>query len=179
MKSYLKSFANSESMVQVVKVGVIGVANTVVSLILFRIFLVVLGGEAERTDGFDVQVFTATTLAFALTTLMSYVLNRRWTFQFDESTGGGSETAKFFAINGIALAVTWVVVNGANAVWGPLSDNELTVAYVAAAGLIILPKFAGYRDVVFRKALDGKSRGRDAATQSSTAEHPTDSPHTL
>jgi len=159
VRNYLRSFANSESMVQVVKVGVIGVLNTVVSLLLFRVLLVLFGGEAERTDGFDLSVFLATTIAFALTTLMSYMLNRRWTFQLDQATGGSGETAKFFAINGLALAVTNVIVSGTNAIWGPLSDNGLTIAYVAAAVLIILPKFAGYRDVVFRKAID-----RDSAT---------------
>jgi putative flippase GtrA len=164
MKNYLKTFANSESLVQVIKVGIIGVLNTVVSLVLFRVLLIVLGGEEERSGGFDLQVLLATVISFALTTLMSYMLNRRWTFQFDKATGGGSETVRFFAINGVALGVTTLVVNGANAVWGPLSDNALTVAYVAAAGLIILPKFAGYRDVVFRKALHASANDGDSAT---------------
>ena len=154
MKNYLKSFANSESFVQVIKVGVIGVLNTVVSLLLFSLLLILFGGESERTDGFELPVVAATTIAFALTTLMSYMLNRRWTFQLDNATGGGSETAKFFAINGVALLVTNVVVSGANSIWGPLSDNGLRIAYIGAAILIILPKFAGYRDVVFRKAID-------------------------
>lgn len=154
MKNYLKTFANSESMIQVIKVGIIGVVNTVVSIALFRLFLALFGGEAERVSGWDVRLFSATALAFALTTLLSYVLNRKWTFALDAATGTGRETAKFFAINGIALALTQVIVLGANAIWGPLSDTAATVAYVFAAGLIILPKFAGYRDVVFRKALD-------------------------
>jgi len=159
MKNYLRSFANSESLVQVVKVGIIGVLNTVVSLALFKVFLLVFGGEAERGDGLEPPVVAATTLAFAITTLMSYMLNRRWTFQLDESTGNKGETASFFAINGVALVVTNLVVSGANAIWGPLSDNQLTLAYVGAAVLIILPKFAGYRDVVFRKALSAESTG--------------------
>ena len=154
MKNYLKSFANSESMVQVIKVGLIGVLNTVVSLILLKLLLLAFGGEEGRSAGLDPDVILPTTIAFALTTLMSYVLNRRWTFQLDQSTGGSSETAKFFAINGVALVVTNLVVSGANSIWGPLSDLGLQVAYVAAAILIILPKFAGYRDVVFRKAID-------------------------
>lgn len=155
MKSYIKSFANSESLTQVVKVGLIGVLNTVVSIILFRILLSLLGGEASRTSGWDMSLFAATAIAFALTTLMSYSLNRKWTFELDAATGSSGETVKFFAINGVAWAVTQAVVLGANGVWGPLSDNGATIAYIAAAGLIILPKFAGYRDVVFRKALDG------------------------
>lgn len=154
MKQYLKSFATSESLVQVIKVGLIGVVNTVVSIALFRVLLIVMGGEESRSSGWDLRLFLATAIAFALTTLMSYVLNRKWTFALDEATGTRSETIKFFAINGVAWFVTQAVVLGANAIWGPLSDNGATVAYIAAAGLIILPKFAGYRDVVFRHALD-------------------------
>lgn len=154
MKQYLRSFATSESLVQVVKVGLIGVVNTVVSIALFRVLLIMMGGEAKRSSGWDLRLFSATAIAFALTTLMSYVLNRRWTFELNEATGTRSETFKFFAINGVAWFVTQAVVLGANAAWGPLSDNGATVAYIAAAGLIILPKFASYRDVVFRRALD-------------------------
>lgn len=157
MKNYLKSFATSESLVQVIKVGIIGVVNTVVSLALFKLLLIAFGGEEGRSAGFDPAVILPTTIAFALTTLMSYMLNRRWTFQLDQATGGGSETARFFAINGIALVVTNLFVTGANAVWGPLSDLGLQVAYVAAAVVIILPKFAGYRDVVFKKAMSSES----------------------
>lgn len=156
MKDYLKSFTTSEALIQVIKVGLIGVVNTVVSLLLFSVLLILFGGEAARSGGFDIRVFSATAIAFALTTLLSYVLNRKWTFDLDATGGTGAETAKFFAINGIALAVTQVVVTGANAIWGPLSDGALRIAYIGAAVLIILPKFAGYRDVVFRRALDNQ-----------------------
>ena len=157
MKRYLGSFANSESMVQVAKVGIIGVVNTVVSLVLLKVFLLLTGGAAERSDGFDMRVFIATAAAFILTTALSYVLNRRWTFALDDATGDTMETSKFFLINGVALALTQVIVQAANFIWGPLSDRGVMIAYIAAAGLIILPKFAGYRDVVFKKAV-GESR---------------------
>ena len=156
MKDYLKSFTTSEALVQVIKVGLIGVVNTVVSLALFSALLIAFGGEESRSGGFDGRVFSATAIAFALTTLLSYVLNRKWTFDLDATGGTRTETAKFFAINGIALAVTQVVVTGTNGLWGPLSDNALRLAYIGAAVLIILPKFAGYRDVVFRRALDSQ-----------------------
>jgi len=156
MKRYLKSFTTGEAMVQVFKVGLIGVVNTVVSIALFSVLLIAFGGEAARSGGFDIPVFSATAVAFAVTTLLSYGLNRRWTFSLDATGGTRSETAKFFAINGVALAITQVVVTGANGLWGPLSDSALRVAYIGAAVLIILPKFAGYRDVVFRRALDDR-----------------------
>jgi len=154
MRRYLRSFANGESLLQVVKVGLIGVVNTVVSIGLFRILLIVMGGEAARTDGFDLRLFLATAISFGLTTLLSYVLNRRWTFALEDPTGTRRETVRFFAINGVAWAITQAIVSGANIFWGPLTDNQATIAYIAAAGVIILPKFAGYRDLVFRKALD-------------------------
>jgi len=157
MKDYLKSFTTSEALVQVFKVGLIGVVNTVVSLVLFNVMLLLLGGEEGRRDGFDPQVFTAVAVAFALTTLLSYALNRKWTFDLDITGGSRSETMKFFVINGIALAVTQLVVTGGDALWGPWSSTELNIAYIGAALLIILPKFAGYRDVVFRRALDSRS----------------------
>ena len=118
MKDYLRSFTTGETLVQVIKVGLIGVVNTVVSLAIFSVMLAVLGGEEDRSDGFDAKVFTAVAVAFALTTLLSYVLNRRWTFDLDATGGTRAETAKFFAINGVALAVTQVVVTGANGLWG-------------------------------------------------------------
>jgi len=164
MRNYLKSFANSESLFQVIKVGLVGVLNTVVSLALFTGLLWLLGSEADRGDGFEAPVVAATTIAFALTTLMSYMLNRRWTFQLGQNTGGTGETAKFFAINGVALVVTNLIVSGANSLWGPLSNRQLTVAYVGAAVLIILPKFAGYRDVVFRHALRAEENETEPAT---------------
>jgi putative flippase GtrA len=133
------------------------VVNTVVSLALFNIMLVLLGGSEDRSDGFDPRVFTAVAVAFALTTLLSYALNRRWTFELDVTGGSRAETVKFFAINGIALAVTQIVVTGGDALWGPWSPTELNIAYIGAAALIILPKFAGYRDVVFRRALDTRA----------------------
>lgn len=169
MKNYLRSFASRESFEQLVKVGLVGVVNTVVSLVIFRILLVLLGEEETRSSGFDAPLFAATVLSFAIATMISYMLNRRWTFKLDAATGTTGETAKFFALNAVALVVTTLVVNGANAIWGPLTDNAATVALVVAGGLIILPKFAGYRDVVFRQALRDRPNDHRADADRSLA----------
>jgi len=143
MKNYVMTFANRESAVQVIKVGLVGVANTLVYLLLFNIFLML---------GF--AWFWAVTTAFILTTFMSYVLNRRWTFELSDGKVSGKETISFFAINTAAYIGSVAVIWLADTVFGPLGAIGYNIAAIFAAGLMILPKLAGYRDIVFSKALD-------------------------
>ena len=168
VKRYLRSFGNREALGQLVRVGVIGVVNTVVSFALFNLFVVMLGAAGQ--EGNDLELFVATAASFIITTFLAYVLNRRWSFALTEGGLSGRETARFYLINMAALGVTTLVVSGANALWGPLSQLGANVAYGAAALLIILPKFAGYRDVVFKDALE--RRGRDGVTLGPEGRHP-------
>jgi putative flippase GtrA len=153
----MRSFLNREAFNQLMRVGVIGVVNTVVSFALFNLLLWVL--EATGEEGNDAELFWATTISFVLATYMSYVLNRRWSFSLTEGRLSGRETVHFFVINLVALALTIGIVNGANALWGPLTQAWANVAYAVAALIIIVPKFAGYRDIVFRRALDERQAG--------------------
>ena len=99
MKSYLKTFLTWEAAGQFVKLAVIGVVNTVVYFGLINLF---------RT--LDIELLTRTTLAFALATLVSYFLNRKWTFKIRAGWASFRETAKFFLIKPGAWGVTAVVV---------------------------------------------------------------------
>ncbi len=146
MKKYLRTFANRESMNQAVKVGLVGVLNTVVSFTLFNVF---------RIAGISPQWSLA--LSFALTTFMSYVINRRWTFSLKDGRVSGRETLSFFGVNIVAYAVSAGIMAVAQAWFGPLTRLGENLVLVAAAGLLILPKLAGYRDIVFGKALDEKA----------------------
>jgi putative flippase GtrA len=148
MKSYLKTFLTWEAAGQFAKLAVIGVINTVIYFSLINIF---------RT--LDIGLFTRTTLAFAIATLISYFLNRLWTFQIRHGWASVPETVKFFLVNAAAWAVTASVVVLADRNWGPLTRLEENVANVVATGFILLPKFASYRDLVFRSAL--RREGRD------------------
>jgi len=47
------------------------------------------------------------------------------------------------------------VVNGANAPQGLLNRTEANLAFLAAAVIIIILEFAGYRDIVFRESIAG------------------------
>ncbi|MGI9585445.1 MAG: GtrA family protein [Acidimicrobiia bacterium] len=136
------TFANRESAVQVVKVGVVGVFNTVVSFTLFNIFLVA-----------GLSWFWSISISFAVTTFVSYLLNRRWTFALTDGRVSAAETASFFAVNIAAYLASVGIMWMAEALFGPLSTLGYNVALLFAAGLLILPKLAGYRDIVFGKAL--------------------------
>lgn len=143
MTSYLRSFMNRESAGQLVKLAIIGVANTGVHLAVLNTFLAFeVGGPLIRAS-----------IAFTVATAVSYVLNRRWTFQIKHDEGMLRETIPFFVINVAALAITLGVVGLADRVWGPLDPFAENVANLAAGFVIILPKLAGYRDLVFRRSL--------------------------
>jgi putative flippase GtrA len=157
MRSYLKTFLTREAAGQFFKLALIGGVNTAIYFLLINIF-----------RSMEIALLSRTTLAFALATLASYFLNRRWTFNIRQGWASIRETAKFFVINGAAWAVTAVVVVFADNSWGPLSRLEENLANVVAAGFILLPKFVTYRDVVFRSAL--RSDRRDPVTGSVSSE---------
>lgn len=143
LTSYLKSFKNRETLGQVIRVGFIGSFNTIVYFALLNLFLNPFGR------------FWAVTAAFTLATGLSYVLNRRWSFRIaDGSVGSARESARFFSVNLVAWGLTVVVMEIADRLWGPLTRIEVNGAALLAAGLIVLPKFAVYRDVVFKKSLE-------------------------
>lgn len=154
--SYIRSFLTPTAINQIVRVGIVGVANTIVSFALFNLFLGLLGGTKTVDEGFNWEQFWAIALSFLIATQMSYLLNRRWAFGLSGAGDTGRETLHFIGINVVAWAVTQGIVGGADLVWGPLSRAQQNVYYLFATVLILVPKFAGYRDIVFRKAIGSK-----------------------
>ncbi len=154
MKTYVMTFANRASLLQAVKVAIVGVFNTVVSFTLFNVFLVALHWTW----------FAAITVSFALTTFLSYIINRRWTFLLTEGGVSGRETASFFGVNILAYMASVGIVWLAEKLFGPLSTIGYNVALLFAAGILILPKLAGYRDVVFGRALKERREPEDVHT---------------
>jgi putative flippase GtrA len=120
----------------------------VVSIALFNVFLVS-----------GLSWFVSVSTAFVLTTFMSYVVNRRWTFDLTDGRVSTSETASFFAVNGFAYVATIGIMWLAETLFGPLDTLGYNAALVGAAGILILPKLAGYRDVVFSRALHERATG--------------------
>lgn len=143
MRRYLQRYRNRKSLDQFIKVGVVGVANTVVSFALFNLFLIVL----------DWSSVLSVTCSFAITTFLSYQLNRMWTFELRGGGVSGRETMQFYLVNGAAWAGTAALMWTAESLFGPLSTAAANGVYLLASVLILVPKFASYRDIVFGKAL--------------------------
>jgi len=142
MKRYLSSFMTKEAFEQFVKVGLVGIANTIVSFTLLNIFLWMGWGSVA-----------AVSVAFALTTFMSYLLNRVWTFELKDGKVSGRETVRFYLVNIAAWAGTAGTMWLAETLFGPLSKVAVNVVYLITSIVILLPKFASYRDIVFGKAI--------------------------
>lgn len=143
MKRYLASFMTKEAFRQFVKVGFVGVANTIVSFALFNLFLW-MGWWSVA----------AVSVAFAITTFMSYLLNRVWAFEIKDGKVSSSETVRFYLINVAAWAGTAGTMWLAEALIGPLSTVAANVVYLITSIVILVPKFASYRDIVFGKAIE-------------------------
>lgn len=128
-----------------VKLGFIGGFNTVVTLALSLVFRKV--GMLDEA---------AVALAWIIGTLLSYFLNRRWTFALATRGANVRETSHFFGVNIVAGALTVAFVWLAGRLRGDLSDTEFLGAQIIASAIIVIPKFAAYRDVVFRRSLSEK-----------------------
>lgn len=148
MTTYLRSFWTKQAAGQMARLATIGVGNTVLYFALINIF---------RTVG--IELLPRTVLAFALATAMSYVLNRRWTFKIRHGHGHVRESLGFFGVNLVALVVTAGIVLAADALLGPepLTRLEENLANLVAGGLLLLPKLAALRDLVFRRSLTAAS----------------------
>lgn len=53
---------------------------------------------------------TSVTIAVVVTTIISYVANRYWSFRHRERTTVPRETVMFFALNGVGLLIQWAIV---------------------------------------------------------------------
>ena len=158
MKNYVKSLFTPQAIKQLLKVGLVGVFNTIVSFTMFNVFLSMLGGTKTVDEGFNWEQFWAIALSFLIGTFVSYMLNRRWTFELSEQPEElRRETTNFVLINVAAWAITQFIVGSADWLWGPLTRTQQNFFYLAASGFIIIPKFAGYWDIVFRKAIDAQT----------------------
>ena len=94
-------------------------------------------------------------------TLVSYALNRTWTFSLETEGANARETLHFFGVNVVAWVLTVAIVWLAGRMFGALSNLEFIFAQLVAAAIIVIPKFAAYRDVVFRRSLADAREARE------------------
>lgn len=148
LSNYLQSFLTRQSLGQFLRLGLIGGFNAFVDFALLNLLFFGLGWSS----------FWSVTWALAFATSLSYAMNRRWTFGLGSFMGSAWESATFFIVSLAAWALNVGVVSLAERSWGPLGALEINFAKVVATGIILLPKFATYRDVVFRRSLQSLPR---------------------
>ena len=142
---------NKDSLMQFMRLGLVGGFNTIVDFGIFNVLLLLLPDERWESS-------VAVTISYIAATAFSYILNRRWTFELGDSWGPSRETGAFYLVNTMALAATLAIVEGAQVLWGPLTVLQLNIAKFAAAIFILFPKYAGYRDLVFRSSIEKDRR---------------------
>ncbi len=138
MIGYLRSFLTKESGRQFGTMVGIGFLNTVVDFSLVKVFL----------DSLHWGTYVSVSVAFLVATVVAYWLNKRFTFG-QSGIGTAAESASFLLVNVAALAVTNGFVFGAIRLFGDLDSTQVLLTKVAATAVILLPKFASYRDLVF------------------------------
>ena len=149
MRSYLRSLVTREAMGQFLRLGVIGGLNTVVYFVLLNVLFSVVG----------LSDFWSVTWAFVLATGLSYFLNRRWTFQIKKGKGSLRESLVFYVVNLAAWGATVGMVELAEKLFGTSTALQINLASLVATAIILIPKFASYRDLVFKKSLKETNEG--------------------
>jgi len=149
MRSYLRSLVTREAMGQFLRLGVIGGLNTVVYFVLLNVLFSVVG----------LSDFWSVTWAFVLATGLSYFLNRRWTFRIKKGKGSLRESLGFYVVNLAAWAATVGMVELAEKIFGTSTALQINLASLVATAIILIPKFASYRDLVFKKSLKETNEG--------------------
>ena len=99
--------------------------------------------------GLGVGPITSATVAVIVTTLISYVANRHWSFRHRERTTVPRETVMFFALNGVGLLIQWAVVGLTTYGLGDTSKPANFVANNVGIVLGTLFRFWSYRKWVW------------------------------
>ena len=123
-----------DDLIKFIKFSIVGVSNTLVSLVLFYILFEFLG----------VYYIIASTLGYIVGLINSYFWNLRWTFRHRHSAG---VLVKFIIVNVIALSLKLTIIS-------ILVESFLMpelFAEIIAMGFAIVVNFGGNRFWTFSK----------------------------
>jgi putative flippase GtrA len=122
-------------LIKFIKFSIVGVSNTLVSLVSFYIFFEIFG----------IYYIIASTLGYVMGLVNSYFWNLRWTFKHQHSTG---VLVKFIIVNLIALSLKLSVISVLVEVYAiPELYSE-----VLAMGFAIVVNFGGNRFWTFKES---------------------------
>ena len=134
---------------QLSKFGLIGVANTVVDLGIYNLFIFI----TDISTGYLISVFKCFSVLAAI--INSYMWNKFWSFEKKETGNLSEEFTQFLLISLIGLllnvGITTFVVNVIGAPAGVEDKTWANVGGLAASILVLSWNFVGYKFFVFKK----------------------------
>ena len=141
--------------VQLWRFSLVGVINTVVDLVVLNAETLVTG--IKEGSGFAVQK----ALSFTVAATISYLLNKRWTFQDTSATGQKKKFAHFFTVSVIGavinVSVATAVVTYGKVLVHQLFNQEIfgdqiwvNVGALCGTAVGVIWNFLGYKFFVFR-----------------------------
>jgi putative flippase GtrA len=136
----------------------VGLLNTLVTMGLFRLFLLIPGMPRSGEKGYVYYTTSADGLAYILGICNSFLWNKYWTFNAAKSQRGWREFGIFFLVNLPPLAVN-VFVFALLGLWAHSGSGwvQMGKAFVAALVAVVW-NFLGSRYFAFRHtALKNKS----------------------
>lgn len=141
---YVRSF-----FYQLSKFGLIGVANTVIDLGIYNLFIYF----SDISTGYLVSVFKSFSVLAAI--INSYIWNKFWSFEKKEGKDVGEEFTQFLAVSltGLLLnvGITSLVVNVIGAPTGISDKAWANIGALSASILVLTWNFIGYKFFVFKK----------------------------
>lgn len=99
--------------------------------------------------GMGIGPLSSLTVAAVVTTSMSYVANRYWSFRHRQRTSVPRETAMFFALNGVGLLIQYAVVGLTTYGFGETGKLANIIANNIGVALGTLFRFWTYRKWVW------------------------------
>lgn len=134
---------------QLSKFGLIGVANTVVDLGIYNLFIYM----SDVSSGYMIAVFKSFSVLAAI--VNSYVWNKFWSFEKKEVRNMGEEFTQFLMVSLVGLllnvGITAFVVNVIGAPAGVADKTWANVGGLTASILVLTWNFIGYKFLVFKK----------------------------
>lgn len=134
---------------QLAKFGLIGVANTVVDLGIYNLFIYM----SDVSSGYLIVVFKSFSVLAAI--VNSYVWNKFWSFDKKETHNIGEEFTQFLMVSLIGLllnvGITAFVVNLVGAPVGMDDKTWANIGGLTASVLVLTWNFIGYKFFVFKR----------------------------
>lgn len=128
--------------------GVVGAINFAVDLGIFN----------ALHFGAGVGPLTSKVISTAVSTTLSYFMNRHWSFSHRARTGIRREYALFFGLNAVALGIALLVLAVVHYGLGQHGEVALNLANVVGIGLGTIFRFWSYKRWVFVSDENAKAR---------------------